>query len=391
MLDENGYRRKTYDEILEEMQSRARELFGEKINLTKSSPVGLFIMLMAWFLSLVWKDNEDVYHSAHPNQATCVNLDRLLPYSGITRNLAQFAEGEVTLTGTAGYTLEQGFQVTTPSDVFFETTHDITLDDQGEGTARVRALEVGRTGNISAGEINLVVNPDANIESVINSSPTSKGREKETDLEVRQRRDISIEGLGAATVPSIRARLLEMPDIRAATVIENYENETINGQPPHSIQAFVLGGDDQVIAETIFNTKAGGIRPYGQTTRQVMDESGQAHTVGFTRAVEVPIYSRITISKSSAFSSDGADRIRRTIVQFIGGEDNSGALYSGLNMGDDVIYSKLIAKVFQVEGIEDLTLELSKDNTTFMQSNIAVGPEEVAQTDVDYIEVTLNV
>ncbi|WP_406945769.1 baseplate J/gp47 family protein [Halobacillus sp. SY10] len=391
MLDENGYRRKTYDEILDEMQSRARELFGEKINLTKSSPVGLFIMLMAWFLSLVWKDNEDVYHSAHPNQATGVNLDRLLPYSGITRNLAQFAEGDVTLTGTAGYTVEQGFQVTTPSDVFFETTHDITLDDQGEGTARIRALEVGRIGNVSSGEINLVVNPDANIESVVNPSPTSKGREKETDLEVRQRRDISIEGLGAATVPSIRARLLEMPDIRAATVIENYENEVVNGQPPHSIQAFVLGGDDQVIAETIFNTKAGGIRPYGETTRLVMDESGQAHTVGFTRAIEIPIYSRITISKSAAFPSDGADRIRRTIVQFIGGEDNSGALYSGLNMGEGVIYSKLIAKVFQVEGVEDLTLEMSKDDTTYVQSNIAIGPEEVAQTDVDYIEVTLNV
>ncbi|QAS52799.1 baseplate J/gp47 family protein [Halobacillus litoralis] len=391
MLDEKGYRRKTYDEILDEMQSRARELFGEKINLSKTSPVGLFIMLIAWFLSLVWKDNEDVYHSAHPNQATGVNLDRLLPYSGITRNLAQFAEGEVTLTGTAGYTVEQGFQVSTPSDVFFETVQDITLDDLGTGIARIRALEVGRVGNVAAGEINTIVNPDANVEAVINEEPTTKGREKETDLEVRQRRDISIEGLGAATVPSIRARLLEMPDIRAATVIENYENEIVNGQPPHSIQAFVLGGDDQVIAETIFNTKAGGIRPYGETTRQVLDESGQSHTVGFTRAVEIPIYSRITIAKSAAFPSDGADRIRRTIVQFIGGEDNSGALYSGLNMGDDVIYSRLIAKVFQVEGVEDLTLELSKDNTTYVQSNIAVGPEEVAQTDVDYIEVTLNV
>lgn len=391
MLDENGYRRKTYDEILEEMQSRARELFGEKINLSKTSPVGLFIMLIAWFLSLVWKDNEDVYHSAHPNQATGVNLDRLLPYSGITRNLAQFAEGEVTLTGTAGYTVEQGFQVATTSDVFFETVLDVTLDTTGIGVARIRALEVGRVGNVEAGEINTIVNPDANVESVINNEPTTKGREKETDLEVRQRRDISIEGLGAATVPSIRARLLEMPDIRAATVIENYENEVVNGQPPHSIQAFVLGGDDQVIAETIFNTKAGGIRPYGNTTRQVTDESGRAHTVGFTRAVEIPIYSRITITKSAAFPSDGADRIRRTIVQFIGGKDNSGALYSGLNMGEDVIYSKLIAKVFQVEGVEDLNLELSKDNTTYVQSNIAIGPEEVAQTDVDYIGVTLNV
>lgn len=390
-LDKNGYKRKTYDELLTEMQVRAKELFGENVNVTGRSVISFLLRIMAWFLSLVWEDNEDVYYSASINSATGTSLDRLLPYGGISRNNEGYAEGPLSISGTANYTLLQGFVVTNETDVFFETIEDVTLDANGSGTVTIRALDPGIIGNVGAGQVTIIVNPDANIESVTNPEEITGGREKETDVEAKDRYDVSVEGLGSATIPSVRANLLKLDGVRAAQVIDNYTMETVNGQPPKSIQAFVLGGNDQEIAETIFNTKAGGIEPFGTVTQTVTDLGGQVHTVRFSRAEEVFVRIRVTIQKNNAFPADGGDQIRSALVRAIGGEDISGALYAGLSMGDDVVYSRLIAQIYKVEGIDDVQLELSTDGIDYSSGNIAIGLQQVAQTDSDFIEVIANV
>jgi len=392
VLNENGYKRKTYDDLLSEMQYKAKELFGEQTNVSQRSVIGILLRIMAWFLSLVWKDNEDVYFSAHKNAATGNNLDRLLPYAGITRNLAQNAEGVIDITGSANYTVPAGFQVATDTDVFFETIEDISLDSSGYGSGEIRALESGTKGNVAAHTIVNIVNPNANVTSINNSSPTTGGREKETDKELRDRWDISIEGLGKATTPSIRSKLLKIPKVRAATVIENYtETADSDGRPKKSFQAYVLGGSNQEIGETIFDNKAGGIRPYGDIEVDVTDIAGYPHKVYFSRAVEKSVYVNVTVTKNNAFPVDGDDQIKAAVVRYVGGEGQSGALFAGLNMGEDVIYSKLFSIIYQVAGLEDVNIELSTDGTNYSAGNLPISIEEVAQTDYDYIQVTHNV
>ncbi|WP_088005596.1 baseplate J/gp47 family protein [Indiicoccus explosivorum] len=392
MLDKFGYRRKTYDEILMEIENKARELFGESIQLGKKSVLGILLMIMAWFLSLVWKDNEDVYYSAYVGTATDKNLDRLLPYGGIRRNPARYAIGTITISGTAGFEVPAGFVVATEADVFFETTESVVLDGVGNGTAPIQAQVTGRSGNVATGAILVIVNPSANIHTVTNPEPTTGGRERETDQELRERFGLTVEGLGAATLPAIRSKLLKVPDVRAAAVIENNLAVTDSeGRPPHSFQAYVLGGADQEIAEIIFNSKAGGIRPFGDVLVQVEDDAGHVHDVAFSRAEEILVRVRLSITKNTSFPVDGGARIRQTLIQFVGGEDAGGALYAGLNMGEDVIYSKLIAQIFKVPGIEDITLSLSTDGMNYAEGNIAISSRQVAQTADDFIEVTINV
>lgn len=55
MLDKNGFRRKTYDDLLDEMSDKAKELFGDNINLSTRSFIGILVRLYAWFLSLLWQ------------------------------------------------------------------------------------------------------------------------------------------------------------------------------------------------------------------------------------------------------------------------------------------------------------------------------------------------
>lgn len=392
-LDRNGYKRKTYDDLLTDMSAKAKEKFGENANVTERSVLGILLRIMAWFLSLVWQDNENVYYSAYRKTAEGAQLDMLLPYAGITRNLDQYAFGALEITGTPNHLVSAGFLVSKiDTDIFFETTEDITLDSIGKGIVEIRAVELGSVGNVAANTIIEIVNPDADVTSVTNISKTSGGREKETDLEARERASITVEGMGSATTNAIRTNLLKIPSIRAATVIENFGDvHDAYGTPMRSLQAFVLGGTDEEVASAVFEKKAGGIQPYGTTYVDVIDDSGNPQQIGFTRAVEVPIYIKVALTTNSSFPSDGPEKTMSVLIRYIGGTDIDSSVYAGLNMGEDVIESRLIARAFQVAGIGDVAIQLSIDGINYSEMNLVIGLQQVAQANAANIEVTVNV
>ena len=391
MLDQNGYKRKTYTDLLEEMQQSARERFGENIRTDERSVMGILLRIMAWFLSLLWKDNEDVYYSAYPRTASGVQLDRIAPYAGITRSLATYAYGQIQITGTEGYIVPTGFLLSTESDIFFETIEPITLTG-GTGTGQIRSIELGRVGNVATGTVTEIINPDADVISVTNPEPVTGGREKETDFELRERFSRSIDGLGSGTAAAIRKNVTEVTGVRAATVIENFTDTTDEyGTPSRSFQTYVLGGSDDAIGQAILASKAAGIQPYGSVSVDVPDLSGNLQTIGFTRAVEVEIYANLSVTKNNAYPSDGDSQLKNVLINYIGGEDADGVFYSGLNMGEDVILSRLYAAVYSIPGVEDVQIELSTDDVTYTSANVQIDPQEVAQTSFSQIGVTHNV
>ncbi|MFJ7841575.1 baseplate J/gp47 family protein [Lysinibacillus sphaericus] len=391
-LDKTGFKRKTYSELVDSMSAKAKEKFGADANTTERSVLGIIIRIMAWFFSLLWQDTEDVFHSAYRKTAEGNQLDMLLPYAGITRNLADFSYGQIEVIGTPNHFIESGFLVSTENDIYFETLYDLTLNEEGKGFVDIVAYEIGARGNVGANTITQIVNPDADIISVNNVSKTNGGREKETDAEARERADITVEGIGSATTAAIRTNLLKISSIRAAKVIENYKDEVDQyGTPPRSIQAFVLGGSDEEIAKAIHEKKAGGIQPYGTTYVDVLDLSGEVKQIGFTRANEVNVYIKVNVTTNTSFTSNGVNQIKTALIKYVGGTDVNNNTYAGLNMGDDVVVSRLIAKTYSVDGIEDVIVEVSKDGVNYNDSNVIIGLQEVAQTHFNHIEVTINV
>ena len=79
MLDGTGFKRKTYNDLQQEMDQRARELFGDDINTSERSPIGILIRLFAWFLGKSWELAEKVYNSGFVTKAEGVQLDNLTP------------------------------------------------------------------------------------------------------------------------------------------------------------------------------------------------------------------------------------------------------------------------------------------------------------------------
>lgn len=390
-LTKDGFKRKTYDELLSDMSAKAQEYFGADANVSERAVLGILLRIMAWFLALAWMAIEQVYHGSYRKTAEGHQLDMLLPAAGITRNLEDYAYGEVTLNGTPGHTVASGFLVSS-ANIIFETIDDCVLDASGSGTVAIVCTEIGPIGNVPAGAITEIVETDADVTSVVNMAKTDGGREKETDAEARARADITVEGMGSSTPAAIRTALLKVNGVRAAQVIDNYGDVTdAYGTPSRAFQSFVLGGVDTDIATAILNAKAGGIQPYGTTYVTVNDLSGNPQLVGFTRATEVNLYAKAIISTNNEFEANGVNQVKNTLVKYIGGADTAAQLYAGLNMGEKVVLAKAMAQILAVNGVTDVDLSLSTDDITYTEANVVVNVYEVAQIDATNIEVTISV
>lgn len=388
-LTKAGYKRETYEDIVARVELKAKELFGQDVNVGGRSFIGMFIRIIAYMLSLVWQDNENIYNSAYRDTAEGKQLDALMPYAGTSRSAATTATGEVVFSGTAGTIIELGTEVSKVDETIYFTIEESVIGADGTAIVPIMSTEPGIIGNADIGAINQIINPIEGLDSVTNTLAVANGFERETDAELRAKAEISVEGLGSGTTASIRTELLKVNGVRAVYVDENF-GDGVNqfGTPISAIQAFVLGGQDTAIATAILNKKSAGIRPFGVASAIVQDSAGQDKVIGFTRAVTVPIYVKVTLTKNNEFEATGYDQVIKAIVKYIGGIDTVGNSYNGLNMGDDVVLSKLIAKLYAVNGIDDVDIKLSKTTTGHTASNIAIAQQQVATTSANAIEVT---
>lgn len=469
-LTPQGFKRKRYADIVESMEARAKDLFGENINLSPRSPLGLFIKVVAWFIAQTWQLAEKVYFSGFIPSADGVQLDALVVLAGLRRRSAERATGEVEFTGDEGVLVPEGFMVSTEDDVIFETTDLGELEgDPATIILPVRAVEPGSDGNVLAGTITEIVNPTAGIDEVTNPDSTTGGREREEDHELRARYKESVEKPGASTVDSIRATLLqEVEGVIDARVGENNTRETSNGavevvgaptsdgdiqltvnfeeheiavlgddsqedvaqkiidyflgldgfgesereagtaiikgyqdvwdldfdaqntgvsvnleiigRPSKSVECFVYGGDGQDVADKIFEVKAAGIMAYGTEKYTVEDSLSQEHIIGYTPPEVVDIYAEMDLQTDGDYPVDGDDQVIQQIIKYIGGLDADTEYHPGLGLGDDVIYTRMIAVIHEVPGITDIVLVIGVDPGNLGFDNIDINEDQVAET-----------
>ncbi len=389
-----GFQKKSRAEILEDMKARTRNLFGQDVNLAINSPIGIFIELFSWPLSLLWFTLEKIYNAFYIDTSTGQDLDNLAKNIGIKRTLAARAIGEIEFSGDEGTIIPLGFLIETDSDPFiqFETTEEVAIDSSGTAIAGIVAVEAGSIGNVTANTITEIVNPISGLDSTSNLESVQGGRDRETDTELRRRYKSSVSKPGGSTVDSIRAALLDMDDVRSALVIENDTMTDVDNIPPKAVESVVLGGLDDKIAETIFDSKAGGIEAYGETIVQVTDNAGYDHNVGFTRATVVNIYISLTVETDpNKFPLDGEFQIKDKIIEYIGGFDNSEALRFGTDLNENVYYSKIIKAIHDVDGVVEIKdLQIGKNDwggISGISSEIEIGTREVAETNLEYINI----
>lgn len=387
MLDEYGFKRPTYEEILSDLQDKTLEKLGYDVNVSETGNIGKLLMIMAYMFNKAWEDMEGSYYSAFVSTARGSSLDRVGTLRGVTRELQQHAEVSVTFTGTVGTLIPTGFAVSTNNNIVFNTMSDATVGSDGTVAVMAECEEIGEIGNVASGEINLIVNPVANVTSVINYSPATGGKDKENDAEFRER---MLEGLGTAkgsTIDAVLVAILELKGVMSAAIISNDTDETVGGRPAHSFEAFVYGGTQGEIANAIFATKPISSQSLGTLETSINDIAGNPHTIKFSRPTMKQVHVKATLNVTDQFGT--TNDVRTAIVKYIGGLDSDQAYYYGLKMHETCVYTKLLQEIMNVGEIEDCTLQVSTDGKTWVTSNITANTNEVLE--ISYTNIAIEV
>ena len=386
MLDDLGFHRPTYAELLAEQETRARQLFGDDIETGEATALGKYIRLNTYDYARLYELAEKIYYARFPNFATGVQLDRLTPFANISRNPATVARHIVEFYGIAGKTVEQGSLVATGDGVTFYTLEDVTMQDEGLGlgTARVtvECTEFGTVGNVAVGEIDRMGNPNGYVREVRHIALKLLAKDAETDKALRERFGEVIKGTGAGTWDALYGALGRITNVDGVVIVENDTAETVGTMPPHSFQCYIVAPNtlDQQIGQTIFDKKPIGIKPLGEVEVTALDRAGGAHIMRFSRAIEKKISLQATIKKTTSFPENGIEQIKTNIANLI----------NGLSNGDDVILSKLYSAIHAVDGVAEVAnLQMKAGAGAFAASNIICLPAEFARIQKENITLTV--
>lgn len=387
MLDENGFKRPTYEEILEDLQQKTLEKLGYDMNVSETGNVGKLLMVMAYMFDKAWQDMEGSYFSAFVSTARGSSLDRVGTLMGVTREMQQQAEVSVTFTGTTGYVIPTGFAVSTNDNLVFHTMSDAVITDDGTVVVMAQCEETGEVGNVEAGEIALIVSPVADVTSVINYSAATGGKDKENDAEFRER---MLEGLGTtkgSTIDAVLVAILELPGVMSAAILSNDTDEEVDGRPAHSFEAFVYGGTQGEIANAIFDKKPISSQSVGTLETSINDIAGNPHIIRFSRPTMKQVYVKATLTITDQFAT--TNEVQTAIIKYIGGLDSDQAYYYGLKMHETCVYTRLLQEIMNVGEIIDVDLQISSDGSNWVTSNITAEQNEVLE--VSYTNITLEV
>lgn len=373
----NGFERKTRPEIVEDMQAKAKNLFGNDINLAVNAVIGILIQLLSYPISLLWFGLEAVYNAMNINEAEGQDLDNLAKKIGIKRFSGQKATGEVTevtFEGDNGTVIPEGFQVETDEkeEKVFQTTSEVVITN-GSVTVEIISVEEGSQNNVPANTITKTTEVISGIDSVTNNQQTLGGRDRESDTELRQRYFDSLDRPGGSTTTAIRANILEETQASACIVLENVTMQVDSeGLPRKSFESIVYGGTNENIAQAIFEKKPAGIEPFGSITEIVTDSSNNNHQIKFSRATPINIYFDMDLDTNGDYPLNGNEQVTEMLVNYI----------SSVGVGENVIYNKIIDIIFNIEGINDIIrLKIGKVPSPTSEDNIEIQSREVAETE----------
>lgn len=374
-----GFVRKPYTVILEELQAKARsgEYFGSDVDLSDENYIGAEIKLKAWALDQQWQLAEAVYYSFDMDNAEGVALARLAKLGLTERKDAVYATVDLVFTGDAGSSIPIGTQVETETGIVFETTVLAEIGEAGQVTVQAQCMTSGADGNVPASSISVIKTPIAGIDTVSNPSAAENGRGIETDAELRERYHEAPASSGSA-LDSILADVAELDAVEDVIGNENTGNEEDeNGLPPKSFEIIVYGGTDAGIAQAIYAKKGAGISTYGNTSYTITDSKGKTHVIMYSRPVDTPIWVKFILETNSGWSTEQESTVGQYAVDYI----------NALQTGQDVYAWKIASLLAGVSGLEKATALLGTASDTITQEKIDLSIRQKASTTLGNVSI----
>lgn len=307
----NGLVTQSLDEIIQDLTTKLKNIYGQDINLDQNSPDGQFLNLLAQEK----KDTLDLFTQYYNN----LDVDRvvgipqqiLYKLNGLTINAYTYSYVYVDVTTTAplnlsgisnsdlenadatGYTvadsngnrwiLTTGTSSSTVSLSAGTTTLNFRSAELGSITALPNTITVMET--IIAG-VSGVNNP-------ANNYITGATGESDAQYRIRRNRSVAVSSQGFAD--SLEAQLLNLPNVSQAMVYQNRTSSIVDGIPANGVWVICEGGNADDVGKAIYNNIPPGIPMKGSQTVTITRPNGQLETVNYDLGSAVDLYVELSI------------------------------------------------------------------------------------------------
>ena len=381
-----GIEVQTFQEIYDELVLGYQGIYGNDITVDPDSPDGQRIAIEAQSQLDLQSFALTMYQQSDPDFSTGQPQQRIMKLAGITIRPPSRSQVDVDIVTDRPVTLEANYTVQdtlgqswiTLSDVAIPSgTTTITLFSELFGAVEAEVGTVTEQATFVIGVI-----------SINNPLAATVGVEEETEEEVRQRRNLSLE---SPTSSSIGRLFTALGSVNNVTDLAVYENDTdvtdANGIPAHSLWVVVEGGAVSDIVEAMVLNKTGGkgmvgaitstftetvIRPDGSTFEII-------HTMTFDRPTITPIFVRLDATRK--IPANPVDTV--LIAQEIASRT--------FNIGNNVQASDLYRDVYRAgDNFIPTNLEISDDGVIWVDSRLVAGlPEKftIAEGDVTVTDI----
>lgn len=214
---------------------------------------------------------------------------------------------------------------------------------------------------LPANDLTEIETPVNGWESVNNPEPGITGGNRETDQQLRLRREQSVRIAATNTLDAITGRLRQLENVTDVNVLQNNTDDTDQfGTLRQHIWAIVEGDTDDSIADVIYNTLSAGIGMRGNELVIVTSPiTGKDHEIRFDRPTYIEPSIDIEYVPLDGFPGEGEQRIKDALV---------GRIFT---IGDTLVFSRLYTPINSVPGVQVDKLEVNGDT-----ANITAGPNE---------------
>ncbi len=333
-----------------------------------------------------------VYDSRDPGNAQGVQLSSISVATGTTRNEATESVVPITCTGTAGTILPAGRLIRggdTDGEALWESRADATIGGGGTVDVDFEAQEEGAKVAPAGTEWDIVTAVYGWTSATNPVDDAVVGEDRETDDELRIRRQESLQIGGAASARAIRAELLEIDAGAQAAVLENddtatqvIEDVTITG---HTVAVYLLPTtlDDaakDLAVRAIYDKKSAGVLTQGTESAVVTEDGLAPVTIYYSWGVEVAVTVTITLKM---------DTLRADPIPYADAVVDLTALLAteytpNLQLSTDVTILDHLAYVDRVDGVRSAGVVITATDLD-ADGNAVVNAFEVA--DVTYVFV----
>ena len=309
ILNENGLQTSTAPELLQELQTEFKAIYGEDVLLDSSTPDG------QWLNILVQKGVDvrgllsQLYNSFNPNNTQGTLLDQRCAINNVFRKAGTFTTVTINVVTDRALTLQglddnynnpeaTGFTVQDNEGNRFILANTTSLSE-GSNSLLFRAENLGKVIVLP----NTITTPVTIVLGVVSvNNPTTAnaiGSEEESDeeLKLRRRQSVAISSFGYLN--GLQAALLQLDGVTDAKVYENYTSSTdANGTPAHCIWVVMDGGAVSDIAETIYSKKSVGANMRGNITYTIVTPAQTQFVAKWDNATVSPLYIKFNIKPS---------------------------------------------------------------------------------------------